>query len=105
MVKTVPSPFAPPAKVVPHRLPAASRVTPASGVEPFVPVNAASAATAPDPFAISNTVPALDAPPPADVVPYRLPDASSAKAAWELPPVVDWFSDASATIVREPAAI
>ena len=57
--KTVPSPEAPPAYVVPYRLPLLSMIRPAYGFAPLVPLNEASVVIVPLPWASSKTVPSF----------------------------------------------
>ena len=55
--KTVPSSEAPPAIVVPYRLPLLSMIRAACGYAPLVPLNEASVVIVPLPWASSKTVP------------------------------------------------
>src|SRR5690349_3203221 len=64
--KTVPRLEAPPASVVPNRLPPPSRVNPATGLAPSVPLKLARVTPEP-PAGNSKTVPCAAAP-PAEVV-------------------------------------
>ena len=85
--KTTPSLGRPPFTVVPNRSPWLSSTTPPAGSAPSLVANDASVVIVPVPAAISNTVPALDAP-PFWVVPNRSPAESSTTVPLGLAPSV-----------------
>ena len=95
--KIVPLAPAPPADVVPYRLPLMSMIRVPSGFNPLVPLNDASAVIVPVALATSNTVPSPRAP-PADAAPYRLPLLSMIRLARGVAPLVP-LNEASVVIV------